>query len=103
MSVPMRGLSLWAAAVLLGSACVPAEEPPKDDEAARRRLDFMKRKADEFKLSAEKAADVPLAREKEPVLRYTNPARGAHSDGAIFLWVSAGRPAAAATVRVRSD
>jgi hypothetical protein len=92
-----------AAGVLLGCAGVPAADDPKDDEGARLRLEFMKRHADGFVLTAERAPGRPLAREPEPVLRYTNPARGVHADGAVFVWHAGGRPAAAAALRVRPD
>jgi hypothetical protein len=96
-------LAAAAAGVLLGCAGLPAADDPKDDEGARRRLDFMRRRADEFVLAAEKAPDRPLDREKEPVLRYSNPARGGQSDAALFVWHVGGRPAAAASVRVAPD
>ena len=54
-------------------------------------------------VSTEKDPDKPLVREKEPVLRFTNPARGQSTDAAIFLWLSEDRPAAVASVRIRPD
>jgi hypothetical protein len=63
----------------------------------------MKRKLDGFELTTEKAADKPLVRVKEPVLRYTNPARGVNADGAIFVWLAGDRPAAVGCLRVRPN
>jgi hypothetical protein len=108
--IPRRGgredllrLAAAAAGALLGCAALPAADEPKDDEAARQRLEFMTRKLDQLVLSTEKAPGQPLSRTKEPVLRYTNPARGVHADGALFVWHSGGRPAAVAALRVRPD
>jgi hypothetical protein len=94
---------LAAGVLLLGGAALAAAAPPKDDEGARQRLEFLTRKADEFAFSAEKPADKKLAREKEPILRFSNPARGLLADGAIFVWLSGDRPAAVACLRIRPD
>jgi hypothetical protein len=97
-----RAATLAGGLVLVVAGLAGADQP-EDGEAARQRLDFMKRRADGFVLTAEKAPDRPLDREQEPVLRYTNPARGVHADGALFVWHSGGRPAAVACLRVRPD
>src|SRR5688572_28123864 len=85
LRVGLARLAAGAACVLVGSA-VLADDPPKDDEGARKRLEFLTRKVNEFVLVTEKEPDKPLVREKEPVLRFTNPARGLSTDGAIFVW-----------------
>jgi hypothetical protein len=91
------------AVLLLGFAALAADDPPKDDESAKQRLAFMKGKADEFVVSTEKDSDKPLAREKEPVLRFSNPVRGKNTEGAIFVWLSGDRPAAVAALRINFD
>jgi hypothetical protein len=88
----------------VGCAVLAADPPtPTDDEAARRRQGFLARKADEFVISTEKSKDKPLVREKEPVLRFNNPARGLHADGAVYVWLLEERPAVVACLRVRPD
>jgi hypothetical protein len=80
-----------------------ADEPPKDDEGSRQRMEFITRKVNEFVLTTEKEPDKPLVREKEPVLRFTNPARGLNADAAVYVWLLGDRPAAFATLRIRPD
>jgi hypothetical protein len=95
-----RRAGLVAAGLLVGCLCAPAQEPKdkdKDAEAAKR-LEFMTRKLDEFTLATDKEPDKVLKRLKEPVARYTNPARNTFTYGAFYLWVSDERPVAAATV-----
>ena len=99
----LSGRTAAVAFLLLGFATVAADDPRKDDEGARQRSEFMKRKADEFVISADKDPDKPLAREKEPILRFTNPVRGTNTEGAIFLWLAGDRPAAVAALRIRPD
>jgi hypothetical protein len=102
----LTGLAgLFVAVVFLGSLGARAEEPKdkeKDEEAARR-LEFMTRKIDEFTLATEKEPDKSFTRLKEPVARYTNPARNAFSYGALFLWVSGERPVAAGTIWIGGE
>jgi hypothetical protein len=90
------------ASLLVGFAALAADDPPKDDEDAKQRLAFLKSKANEFVIAIEKDPDPPLVREKEPVLRFTNPTRG-NAVGAIFLWLAGERPAAVAALRIRPD
>ena len=93
-----------AVAVLLaGFAAFAADDPLKDDEGAKHRREHLTLKADGFVISTDKAPDKPLVREKEPVLRFTNPARGTNTEGAIFLWLSGERPAAVAAVRINPN
>src|SRR5262245_39371203 len=104
-SLPRRAVGCLIAAVILGGlGALAAEEPKeKDEEEAKRRLEFMTRKLDEFTVATEKEPDKALTRMKEPVSRYTNPARNAFSYGAIFLWVSGERPVAAATIWIGGE
>ena len=94
-------LAAGVACFLVGFA-VLADDPPKDDEGTRQRLEFLTRKVNEFVLATEKDPDKPLVREKEPV-SFTNPARGLNTDGAIFVWLAGDRPAAFAALRIRPD
>jgi hypothetical protein len=92
-----------AAGLLMGLAALAADDPPKEDEGARQRREHLTSKADGFVVSTEKNPDKPLVREKEPVLRFTNPARGTNTEGAIFLWLAGDRPAAVAALRIRPE
>jgi hypothetical protein len=91
------------AVLFLCLAALAADDPPKENEDTRPRREFLTSKADGFVLSTEKDPDKPLVREKEPVLRFTNPARGQNTEGAIFVWLSGDRPVAVAALRVRGD
>jgi len=69
------------------------ERPNADSELNAERLGLMKRMADRYELSRGADGKIPLERVSEPVLRWTNPVRGA-SDGCLFLWTDGDRPAA---------
>jgi hypothetical protein len=60
------------------------------------RLELMRRMVARYELFLGKTDSQRLERTPEPVLRWTNPVRGA-SDGCLFLWTSAGRPEAIAS------
>lgn len=98
-----RVLVATAIACILVGIGVRAADPPKDDEDTRQRNEFLTRKAGEFVLSTAKDPDKPLTREKEPVLRFTNPVRSSNMHGAIYVWLSGDRPAAIAALRIRPD
>lgn len=87
-------LAAGAAIVLLNCIALPAADEPKNEEVVRQRLEFMTRKLDGFVLSTERSPDKRLVRTKEPVLRFSNPARTVLTDGAVFVWHSEGRPMA---------
>jgi hypothetical protein len=84
---------------------VAADDPkPDEDKRARQeRLDFMKAKLAAFDLRAEGAPEGTLKLADEPALRWTNPIRGVHGDGATFFWSEGARPVAVATVSIRSE
>jgi RNA polymerase sigma factor (sigma-70 family) len=74
----------------------PAKAALGADVASKRkaeRLESMKRTADRYELVAAGDETTRLDRVPEPVLRWTNPVRGA-KDGCLFLWTEEGRPAA---------
>jgi hypothetical protein len=96
-------LAVGVSAALLVCGGLPGADEPDSDEVAKQRLEFMKRKLDEFVLSTEHSRDKPLVRVKEPVLRYSNPARSVLADGAIFVWLEGERPVAAATLWIATD
>jgi hypothetical protein len=88
--------------VVVVAAWAMADEP-KGEEAQRQWLEFMTRKVDGFAISTEKTPEQSLARVKDPILRYTNPARENFAHGAIFLWHSGERPMAAASIWLGAD
>lgn len=95
---------LIAALLLLPHVCPhSAAESENPDRERQQRLSFMKRKLDEFILTAESEPARPLPRTAEPVLRFSNPVRNAFSDGAVFLWLSGKRPVAAASLFIRHN
>jgi hypothetical protein len=78
----------------------PAEEAvagePSKTELSTRRLEEFKRAASTYQMTLESVPPRPLALQAEPLLRWTNPLRKT-SDGAVFLWVSEGRPVVVAS------
>ena len=74
-----------------------------EDEARRQRLELLQNKLDELTLALEAAPGEPLIRREDPVLRFGNPTRQVFTDGAVFLWLSGGRPVAAASLWIRAD
>jgi hypothetical protein len=54
-----------------------------------------KKEAAEYQIVLGTSPETPAALRLEPVLSWTNPVRGTY-DGLVFVWVSDGRPAAAA-------
>ena len=83
-------------------------DDPKPDEAAvklarQHRLSYMKGKLTAFELRTDEASPATLTLAEEPALRWTNPMRGVHGDGATFFWSEGGRPVAVATVSIRAE
>jgi hypothetical protein len=95
---------LFLTLALIGSHALHGQEREKDDltkEERQARLDFMKAKAAEFELAAEKDQKHAFKLHDEPLLRYTNPVRSSVSDGVTFLWLDGARPVGAATWSIR--
>jgi hypothetical protein len=95
--------SLVVLAACLATARSDDAPADADTPAARlARLEYLKSRAAECELFKEGKRDTPLARAKEPLLRYSNPVRGFNlSDGATFLWLDGERPLAVATWSIR--
>jgi hypothetical protein len=71
-----------------------------DDPAAtlsRQMLPLYVQEAQTYSLAVESAPDTPLELKKEPVFEWLNPARNTQQ-GAVFLWLRDGRPAALACI-----
>jgi hypothetical protein len=75
---------------------VPAADEP-GDSLAKKMLPIYVRELETYTLAVESARDRPLELKKEPVFEWLNPARNAQQ-GAVFLWLRDGRPAALACV-----
>ncbi|HZL89804.1 MAG TPA: hypothetical protein VFB96_15670 [Pirellulaceae bacterium] len=77
----------------------PADAAAKSEATpAAKALAAFKAEAGQFNISVEGSESDKLALEKEPVLRWTNPARTGE-DGALFVWASkSGRPAVIGTI-----
>ena len=94
-----QDVSIWiirVAAILATFAGEAAQEPvAKDDPTSW--LPILRQHAEEYQITfrdPNMKSPRPLS---EPILRWTQPVRGG-DDGAVFLWVSDGRPEAVGTV-----
>lgn len=67
------------------------------DSLAKKMLPSYVKEAKSYSLAVESAPDKPLELKKEPVFEWLNAARG-DTQGAIFLWLHDGRPAALACI-----
>jgi hypothetical protein len=70
---------------------LPAADP--DDSLARKMLPIYVREVESYTVSVESTSSQPLELKKEPVFEWLNPDRNAQQ-GAVFLWLRDGRPAA---------
>jgi hypothetical protein len=69
-----------------------------DDNLAQRMLPIYVKEVEAYSLAVASAPDRPLALKKEPVFEWLNPARSGVQQGAVFLWLRDGRPAALACI-----
>jgi hypothetical protein len=93
----------WAGLIILVGICFGQPGPLRGEEtsdpaspaaeAKAARLKSMRRTADRYELFRAGDMSIRLERAPEPVLRWTNPVRGAR-DGCLFLWTEHDRPAA---------
>jgi len=84
----------------IAASAQPTKETKASDAAARdkdARLELMKRMVVHYELFAGTSEGKKLERSPNPLLRWTNPERGA-SDGCLYLWTNAGRPEAIASL-----
>ena len=68
-----------------------------DDSLSKKMLPIYVKEVETYTLSVESAPDRPLELKKEPVFEWLNPARNTQQ-GALFLWLRDGRPAALACI-----
>jgi hypothetical protein len=69
-----------------------AAEP--DDGLAKKMLPVYIREAEGYSVAVESAPKKALELKKEPVFEWLNPTRGGVQQGALFVWLRDGRPAA---------
>jgi len=81
---------LWA--VLGPSLLLDAADP--DDDLAKKMLPIYVKEAEAYSLAVESAPKKELELKKEPVFKWANPTRDGVQQGAVFLWLRDGRPAA---------
>src|SRR5438105_3066933 len=74
---------------------LPAAGP--DDGLAKKMLPIYVKEAETYSLAVESDPKKPLELKKEPVFEWLNPARS-DQQGAVFLWLRDGRPAALACI-----
>jgi hypothetical protein len=66
----------------------------KTDDLAKKMLPIYAREAAEYSFAVESEPKKELELKKEPVFDWTNPVREGVQQGAVFLWLRDGRPAA---------
>jgi hypothetical protein len=65
-----------------------------DDGLAKKMLPIYAKEVAEYSLAVESAPKKELELKKEPIFEWTNPIRSTPQQGAVFLWLRNGRPAA---------
>jgi hypothetical protein len=79
--------------VLVAAPDLPIEKTDEGNSARDARLEMMMRMAERYEIFAQTDPPKKLERVPKPVLRWTNPVRGAR-DGCLWLWTQSGRPEA---------
>jgi hypothetical protein len=72
--------------------------PAPADGLAKVLRPIYQKEAEAYSIAVETAPDRPLELKKEPVFEWANPTRNGGQQGAVFLWLRAGRPAALACI-----
>jgi hypothetical protein len=78
-----------------------ADENEQAGAERQRRTDFMKALLGQYSMVTDDEQHTPLVLTEAPVLRYTNPVRNFHTDGAVFFWLEDERPFAAGSPTIR--
>jgi hypothetical protein len=88
--------------VVLGlTLLLVAGEP--DDGLANKMLPIYINEVSEYTMAVESAPKQALELKKEPVFEWTNPIRSTPQQGAVFLWLRDGRPAAVGCIFSQPD
>ncbi|HEY7329293.1 MAG TPA: hypothetical protein VH592_16745 [Gemmataceae bacterium] len=75
----------------------------RDDGLAKKMLPIYLKEASEYSMAVESAPEKKLDLKKEPVFEWSNPVRGQHQQGVVFLWLRDGRPAALGSIWSEPD
>src|SRR6478672_10373039 len=78
----------------LGLTLLLVAADPADDGLAKKMLPTYVREAESYSIAVESAPKKALELKKEPVFEWLNPAREGVQQGAVFVWLRDGRPAA---------
>src|SRR5690242_9146225 len=81
----------------LGLTLLLAAADPGDG-LAKKMLPVYVKEAEAYSLAVESAPKTALELKKEPVFEWLNPTRNEGQQGAVFLWLRDGRPAALACI-----
>jgi hypothetical protein len=73
------------------------------ESLAKKMLPIYLKEAAEYSLAVESAPKKELELRKEPVFEWTNPDRGRHQQGVVFLWLRDGRPVALGSIWSEPD
>jgi hypothetical protein len=88
-------MALWSLLLVLA-----ADEPA--DNLSKQMLPIYVKEAQTYTIAVSSAPEQPLKLKKEPVFEWLNPVRSAQQ-GAVFLWLHDGRPAALACIFSHKD
>jgi hypothetical protein len=84
--------------VLLFCLMLVSGAPEPDEGLAKKMLPIYQKEVEAYSLTVESAPKKDLELKKEPIFEWSNPTRAGHQQGAVFLWLRDGRPAALACV-----
>jgi hypothetical protein len=90
--------ALWCLLLATGRADPPQADAVKEEKAAR--MEHMRQGARSYEIALTADAAKKLSLTEEPLLRFDDQVTGV-VDGAVFLWMLDGRPAATASVWIR--
>ena len=89
---------VWVVTANTQGQAPATQETPKADETDKSGWQaFFRGMAGEYDIRLKSAADEKLELSPKPILRWSQPVRGG-DDGAVFLWLDKGRPAAVGTI-----
>jgi hypothetical protein len=88
--------------VVLGLTLLLVAADP-DDGLAKTMLPIYVKEASEYSIAVESVPKRGLELKTEPLFEWTNPIRSAPQQGAVFLWLRDGRPAAVGSIFSQKD
>jgi hypothetical protein len=86
-----------ASLLVLAIAAPASSQDARKEEGPSSWLPILKQQAADYAITPRDASKSPPKPLADPILRWTQPVRGG-DDGAVFLWVSEGRPEAVGTI-----